>query len=151
MGNPALSPLFYHTDSRDVVVVHINPMERKELPKKPHEIFNRVNEITFNSSLLKELRAVAFVNKMLDEGWIKDEYRDRIKHMLVHSIRADKAMCDLFVASKFSTDWRFLQGLRDLGRGVAQEWLDKNFDAINNESTVDLKCEFLDIGSEHIG
>ncbi len=151
MGNPALFPLFYHTDSRDLVVVHINPMERKELPTKPHEIFNRVNEITFNSSLLKELRAIAFVNKILDQGWIKDEHKDKLKHMLVHSIRADKAMCDLSVASKFSTDWVFLQGLRDRGRGVVKEWLEQNFDAINNESTVDLNCEFLDIGSEHIG
>ncbi|THB71176.1 MAG: patatin-like phospholipase family protein [Gammaproteobacteria bacterium] len=151
MGNPALFPLFYHTDSRDVVVVHINPIERNELPKKPNEIFNRVNEITFNSSLLKELRAIAFVNKMLDQGWIKDEFKDRLKHMLVHSIRADKAMCDLSVASKFATDWKFLKKLRDRGRKVAQLWLDENYASLNKESTVDLYCEFLDIGSEHIG
>ncbi len=151
MGNPALFPLFYHAEARDVVVVHINPVERAELPTKPNAIYNRVNEITFNSSLLKEFRAIAFVNKMLDEGWIKDEYKGNLKHMLVHSIRADKAMCHLSTASKFSTDWSFLQELRDRGRKVAQSWLDKNYEAVNNESTVDLHSEFLDIGSEHAG
>lgn len=146
MGNPSLFPLFYHTDSRDIVVVHINPIERNKVPTKAPEIFNRVNEITFNASLLKELRAVAFVNKMLDEGWLKDEHKDKLKHMLVHSIRAEKAMCDLSVASKFSTEWKFLLDLRDRGRAVAQEWIEENFKAINKRSTVDLYCEFLDIG-----
>jgi len=72
MGNPVLYPLFYYTDSRDVVIVHINPIERPAPPRAAADIANRLNEITFNSSLIKELRAVAFVQKLLDDGWIKE-------------------------------------------------------------------------------
>ena len=67
MGNPVLYPLFYHTDSRDVVIVHINPIERPGPPTMSNDIFNRINEITFNSSLIKELRSVFFVQKLIDQ------------------------------------------------------------------------------------
>jgi NTE family protein len=88
MGNPSLFPLFYNTETRDIVIVHINPIERDGLPVQSDAIANRINEISFNSSLLQELRAVAFVVKLLEEEWLKPEYRDRLKKMLVHSIRA---------------------------------------------------------------
>ncbi|NVO06514.1 MAG: patatin-like phospholipase family protein, partial [Rhodoferax sp.] len=71
MGNPVLYPLFYHTESADVLIVHINPIERPGPPRSADDIMNRVNEISFNSSLIKELRAVHFVQKMMDQGWIK--------------------------------------------------------------------------------
>ena len=87
MGNPALYPLFYHTDSRDVVILHINPIEREGPPTQSSEIANRVNEITFNSSLIKELRSVYFVQQLLDQGKIKDEFRDDFKYVLINSGR----------------------------------------------------------------
>lgn len=143
MGNPALYPLFYDTDTRDVLIVHINPLERHETPKTAPEIMNRVNEISFNSSLIKEMRAIAFVKKLLEYDMLKDEYRDDFKDVLVHSIRADEAMRNLSVASKFDSSWDFLTHLRDLGRENAEEWLDQNFDKIGQEDTVDLHGEFL--------
>ena len=143
MGNPVLYPLFYYTDSRDVVILHINPIERPGPPKTADDIANRLNEITFNSSLIKELRAVYFVQKLLDDGWIKDEFRDKLKYVLIHSVRADKAMSDLNAASKMSSDWGFLTMLRDRGRALAAEWLEDNFDHLNVRSSVDLKKEFL--------
>jgi len=143
MGNPVLYPLFYHTESRDVVILHINPIERDELPKSASDIANRINEITFNSSLIKELRAVCFVQKLLEDGWIKDEFRSKLKYVLIHSVRADSALADLSASSKFSSDWRFLTMLRDRGRAMAAEWLDKNYIHVGVRSTVDLKREFL--------
>ncbi len=143
MGNPVLYPLFYYTDSRDVVILHINPIERPGPPRTAGDIANRLNEITFNSSLIKELRAVHFVQKLLDDGWIKDEHRDKLKYVLIHSVRADQAMSDLNAASKMSSDWDFLTMLRDRGRTLAAEWLEENFDHLNVRSTVDLKKEFL--------
>jgi NTE family protein len=143
MGNPVLFPLFYETESRDVIIVHINPIERPGVPTRALEIEDRVNEISFNSSLIKELRAVAFVQKLLDDGWLKEEYRDKLKHVLIHSVRADKALADLSVGSKFSVDWGFLTGLRDRGRATAAAWLAENFDAIGVRQTVDLRAEFL--------
>lgn len=143
MGNPALYPLFYKTDSRDVMIVHINPIERRELPVTGPEIMNRVNEISFNSSLLKEMRAIAFVKKLIENDMLKDEHKDRFKDILVHSIRADQAMCDLSVASKFSSDWNFLTYLRDKGRDAMGRWLKKHFDDLGKNTTVDLNKEFL--------
>ncbi len=143
MGNPPLYPLIYNTRSRDIVIVHINPIVRPQLPTTANEIQNRLNEITFNSSLIRELRAIAFVTKLIDEGWLKDEYRDKLKHVLIHSIRSDAAMCDLSVASKLDTDWAFLCDLRDRGRAAAAAWLEQAYEHIGERSTVDLRTEYL--------
>jgi len=143
MGNPPLYPLIYNTRSRDIVIVHINPIERPQLPKSAAEIQNRLNEITFNSSLIREFRAIAFVTKMIEQGWLKDEFRDQLKHVLIHSIRSDAVMCDLTVASKLDTHWAFLCDLRDRGRAAAAAWLDKAYEHIGSRSTVDLRAEFL--------
>lgn len=143
MGNPVLYPLFYYTDSRDVVILHINPIERPGPPTLSAEIANRVNEITFNSSLIKELRSVYFVQQLLDQGKIKEEFRDEFKYVLIHSIRADNALSDLSVATKFASEWEFLTMLRDRGRACAEEWIGRHFDDLGNRSTVDLKREFL--------
>jgi NTE family protein len=143
MGNPVLYPLFYHTDSRDVLIVHINPIERPGPPTMSNDIFNRINEITFNSSLIKELRSVYFVQKLIDEGWIKEEFKKRLKYVLIHSIRADNALSDLSVSSKFANDWNFLTMLRDRGRASAAQWLADHYDDLGNKSSVDMKKEFL--------
>ena len=144
MGNPSIFPLFYHGKTKDVIIVHINPMVRSKLPTNSNEIMNRINEITFNSSLLHEFRAIAFVNKLLEEGWVKDEYKHNLHHILVHSIRADEALHDFDVSSKFDTHWHFLTSLRDLGRIEAKKWLDTNFNHLGKKSTIDLRREFLD-------
>ena len=143
MGNPALFPLFYKTDTRDVMIVHINPMERLETPRTANEIMNRINEISFNSSLLKEMRAIAFVKKLLQHDMLKDEHKNDFMDILVHSIRADDVMTDLDVSSKFNSDWSFLKDLRDKGRETMTAWLDKHFDDIGVRDTVDLNAEFL--------
>ena len=144
MGNPPLFPLFYHSDSRDVIVIHTNPIVRDKLPTDAADIMNRINEISFNSSLLREFRAVTFVNKLIEEGWLKDEYKGRLKQIFVHSIRADQALTDVSVASKFNLEWSFLTALRDRGRVTAAAWLGQHFASINRRSTVDLRAEFLD-------
>lgn len=143
MGNPALFPLFYETETRDVMIIHINPMERSRTPQSAHEIMNRINEINFNSSLLKELRAVAFVKKLIEHDMLKDEHKKDFTDVLVHSIRADEVMTGLSVSSKFESDWYFLTGLRDKGRETMAAWLDENFADIGVRDTVDLHEEFL--------
>jgi NTE family protein len=143
MGNPVLYPLFYYTDSRDVVIIHINPIERPGPPKTSSDIANRLNEITFNCALMKELRAVYFVQKLMDDGWIKDEHMEKLKYVLIHSVRADNALSDMSAESKMESDWGFLTMLRDRGRACATEWLQNYFDKLGVHSTVDLKKEFL--------
>ncbi|MEP3439748.1 MAG: patatin-like phospholipase family protein [Hoeflea sp.] len=143
VGNPALFPFFYNCESRDVMIVHINPMERDEVPKTAPDILNRINEISFNSSLIDELRAINFVTHLIERNWLKDEYKDRMRHILVHSVRADDALRDLPVSSKFDVNWSFLTDLRDRGRLEADRWLEANRDSIGKKSTVNLESQYL--------
>lgn len=143
MGNPALFPLFYETETRDVMIVHINPIEREQIPTSAPDIMNRINEISFNGSLLKEMRAIAFVKKLVEHDMLKDEYKERFKDILLHSVRADQALKELSVASKFDSNWDFLVDLRDRGRETMAAWLDANFDKVGKQDTVDLHGEFL--------
>ena len=140
MGNPAIFPLIYRQGSRDIVIVHINPLERKKLPTTAHEIFDRINEISFNSSLMREMRAIAFVTRLIDDGALDEKNYARI---LVHSVRDDAEMENLGVATKLNPDWDFLCRLRDAGRRRAEAWLNQNFEAVGQRSSVDLKAVYL--------
>lgn len=142
MGNPVLYPFIYGARSNDIVVVHINPLERDDVPITAPEILNRINEISFNSSLLRELRAISFVHKLIDEGWLKKKFHDRLRDIRIHSIRSDRTLTDLSVASKFSTDWGFLTALKMRGRKIADEWLNESFSAIGKTSSVDVRAMF---------
>ena len=108
MGNPALFPLIYGCQSCEIIVVHINPTERPEIPRTAQGIINRINEISFNSSLFREMRAIAFVSKLIDEGKITD---GSLKRMLIHAIDADDVMQGLGPMSKLNADWDFLMHL----------------------------------------
>jgi NTE family protein len=134
MGNPAIYPLIYNCGSRDVVIVHINPLKREGTPKTAQEILNRINEISFNSSLMREMRVIHFVTKLIDEGKVAD---GDMKRMLVHSISDDEMMGSLSVTSKLNGDWEFLTHLRDAGRARAGQWLEGTFDHLGKKTTVD--------------
>ncbi|MEC5397469.1 patatin-like phospholipase family protein [Uliginosibacterium sp. H1] len=142
LGNPALFPLNRHTVTPDLIIVHLNPLTRERLPRTPHEIFDRINEVSFNSSLLAELRHIAHIQRMLDLGWIKEEAH--VKRMYIHAIRADDALSEYSIGSKLSPDRRFLLRLREQGRACAEAWLAENFDALGERSSVDLHTTFLD-------
>jgi len=142
MGNPPLYPFIYNAQSSDILIVHVNPLDRDEAPMTAPEILNRINEISFNASLLRELRAISFAERLIDEGWLKKKYRDRLRAIRIHSIRSDRTLKDLSVASKFSTDWAFLSDLKARGRKVADDWLADNFDAIGKHSSVDVRAMF---------
>ncbi|MBI1326215.1 MAG: patatin-like phospholipase family protein [Alphaproteobacteria bacterium] len=144
MGNPALYPAFERTKTSDMLIVHINPIERKEVPDTATEIVNRVNEISFNSSLLHELRAIAFVQKLLDQGMMKEEFRKKYKYMLMHAIRAENDLSEFSAASKFNADWDFLCTLRDRGRDAMHKWLKKNYEVVGTHATVDIRKEYLE-------
>lgn len=143
MGNPVLYPLFYHTKSVDVVILHIVPIIREELPHSLGEIDNRVNEITFNCALMKELRAIVYVQKLIDDGWIKEDMVEKLKYIFVHSVRADRALADLSLETKMESDWGFLTMLRDRGRACAAQWLEENYQHVGKRSSVAMQKEFL--------
>jgi len=140
MGNPAIFPLIYDCKSPDILIVHINPISRSEIPKTGSDILNRLNEISFNSSLMREMRAVAFVTRLIDD---KKVQANDMRRLFIHDIEDEAYMRELGSASKLDPDWDFLAELRDRGRVVADEWLKKNFDRIGKESTVDIREKYL--------
>jgi NTE family protein len=140
MGNPALFPLIYSCKTADILIVHINPLERPDLPRTAAEITNRINEISFNSSLMREMRAISFVNKLVDEGKVND---NSLKRVFIHAVANDALMSGLDVASKLNADWDFLLHLRDAGRAQADTWLTQNFAKIGIDSTVDIHEKYL--------
>ena len=139
MGNPALFPLFYETACPDIVIVQTNPIERDEVPKNAREIQNRLDEITFNGTLLRELRAVEFVARLLDAGKLSP--LDYMKPF-IHRIDGAEPLKAYSAASKLDSSWPFLTGLRDIGRAAAKDWLDRHYDDLGKASTIDLRAEF---------
>ena len=140
MGNPAIFPLIYNDGPKDVIIVHINPIERKKLPRTAAEIFDRINEISFNSSLMREMRTIEFVTRLIDEGALDSKTYNRMR---IHSIRDDAEMTNLGVATKLNPDWEFLCRLRDVGRRRTEQWLEDNFESVGQTSTIDLAEVFL--------
>jgi NTE family protein len=138
MGNPAIFPVIYGCSSCDILLVHLTPTERTELPTSARAILDRMEEISFNAALMREMRVVAFMTEMIDEGKLSSG-----KRMFIHSIEAEDIIRDLSASSKMNTDWRFLTHLFELGRERADTWLTANFDRIGVETTVDLKSEYF--------
>jgi len=140
MGNPVLFPFFDSCASADVLLVQINPLDREETPKTAREILNRVNEITFNASLMKEFRAIEFVARLVDSGKLDPtDY----KQVILHRIQDDEAIEPLSASSKLNAEWSFFEHLRDAGRAAAQRWLDESYTQVGERSTVDIKSLFL--------
>ncbi len=138
MGNPALFPFFYETDCDDLVLVQINPIERLDTPQSSQEIANRIDEITFNASLLREFRAIDFVKRLIAEGRLSaQDYRD----IRIHRIEAPDALVALSASTKMNAEPDFLGYLRDLGRSTAETWLATEADKVGRQSGVDIGSE----------
>jgi NTE family protein len=138
-GNPTMTPLIRECASSDTILVQINPIERPGTPRTAREIHNRLNEVTFNAVLMKELRAAALLRKAADPG--SGEGRLWAK-MRVHRI-ASEAMMDLGYSSKLLAEWEFFQLLREAGREAAQAFLDAHGKDLGRRSTLDLD-QFLE-------
>ncbi len=141
MGNPALFPLFDVELPDDIVVININPLYRDEVPTDPQSIANRINEISFNSSLLRELRAIDFVKRLIKSGKVGD---GSMKNVLVHMVSDDTLMNQLGVATKQVPNPVVLARLKSAGRAAADTFLTTHFDDLNERDTVDLTAMFAD-------
>lgn len=138
-GNPALFPLFANGLPRDIVIVNINPLYRDEVPKTARAIQNRINEISFNTSLLRELRAIEFVQRLLHTGAMSGH---AMKDMLIHMISDDDLMRQLSVATKVIATPAVLHQLRVAGQTAAKTFLRHGIDTIGEDSTLDLRGMF---------
>ena len=119
-GNPALHPLIYQTETSDILLVQINPVEHLDVPSSASEIMERMNEVTFNASLLAELRAIEFVRRLLAEGKLDAR---RYKSVRMHRIDGGLVLAPFGADSKLRADLAFVRKLFALGRTVGQEWL----------------------------
>ena len=121
-GNPAIFPLFYQTDVDDVVIVQINPLKVDKMPDSPSDILDRMNEIAFNSTLMREMRAIAFVSKLKNEGSLSSEDA-RYKKVHVHMISGEEVLGQYGQKTKMLTDWDFLTVMFEEGQKEASQWL----------------------------
>ena len=138
MGNPVLFPFFTETQTEDIVLVQINPIKRDETPDNARDILERVNEITFNASLMHEFLAIDFVRRLIDAGRLKDTHYKRIR---LHRIDAQHELAGLGAATKLKADWDFFQRLHELGVAAGRRFLKTQFDMIGVEGTLDLQKE----------
>lgn len=139
-GNPAIYPLIYNTETLDILLVKINPLEHEGTPTRSVEIIDRLSEITFNASLVAEMRAIAFVSRLVREGRLD---AGRYKDLRLHMIADDEGLAPFNASSKFNTDRVFLDGLFELGRQAAAQWLKKHGNDIGVRSTLDVERSFL--------
>ncbi|MEM1106749.1 MAG: patatin-like phospholipase family protein [Pseudomonadota bacterium] len=149
LGNPALFPLIYSKAPGDILLVLLNPLTRQGTPKSAGAIQDRLNEISFNSALMSEMRAISFVRKLLDENWMADRMRQDYRRINLHAIRGGQALCDLSLESKYDTRWSFLTQLRDTGRTYADTWLETCYPKVGRDNSVDVREEFLSFSSRN--
>lgn len=140
MGNPPIFPIIYNCRSPDVVLIMINPIHIGQVPQSAQAILDRINTLSFNSSLMREMRAIDFVNKLVDGGF---DDGGRLKKTLIHCIEAEDEMKNLGVSSKLNVEWDFLVWLFELGRSRGEAFLQEHFDKIGKQSSTAIDERFL--------
>jgi NTE family protein len=140
LGNPAIHPLINECASSDVVIVQINPMNRPDIPVTARDILNRINEMTFNASLVGEMFGIATVSRLVESGKLDDERYNTVRF---HQVGAEPELAQYGALSKLNTERPFLQHLHDLGYATAERWIAENFDRIGWESTIDVLDKYV--------
>jgi NTE family protein len=133
-GNPTITPLIRESDAHDTILVQINPRERPETPRSAADILNRLNEISFNSPLMKELRMIALLRQVADPGSGEGA---RWANMRVHQVVTD-ILARFGTSSKFNAEWEFVTMLFAEGRRAAGDFLNTNGEHLGKRSTADL-------------
>lgn len=133
-GNPTITPLVRECRSSDTILVQINPIVRDEIPRSARDIMNRLNEVSFNAPLIKELRMIALLHKVADPGRGEGA---QWAGMRLHRIATER-VTELNSSSKLITEWPFLCALRDEGRRTAGLFLEAHAGDLGKRSTVDL-------------
>lgn len=139
--NPALTPLIDSCADPDIVIVQINPLRRDGSPRNAPDILDRMNELTFNASLLTQVRSIDLVNRLLADGSLPPGRRKLVR---LHRIDGGEEMLGYSASSKSRSDPGLIRELFQLGRDCAGRWLERNFDALGRRATVDLQRDYLD-------
>ncbi len=139
--NPALSPLLAHCQHPDLLVIQINPLKRLKRPDTAHAILDRMNEVTFNASLLAQMRAIDKINRLLARG---DLAPGSAKSVRLHRIDGGEPLLAYAASTKLRSDPDLIRELFDLGRAAAQRWLDEHLASVGVRSTVDVARDYED-------
>ncbi|MDF0605037.1 patatin-like phospholipase family protein [Neisseriaceae bacterium TC5R-5] len=134
-GNPTITPLVQECQSHDTILIQVNPVERRETPRSAREILNRLNEVSFNATLLKELRMIALLRQVTTPGECEG---GRWAKMRIHRVTSEE-MSKLSSSSKLNAEWEFLCMLRDLGRESASTFLNEYGIDLGQRSSFDLE------------
>ncbi len=140
IGNPAFFPLIYDCDSPDIIYIQLNPTVREKLPTTAREISDRLNEITNNASVVREMRAISFISDLIDTGMLDKE---KIKRVFMHVIKDEDAFQELGWSSKLNTEWEFFTHLFDRGRAAADQWIKENYQYVGVKTTAKLEEQFV--------
>lgn len=139
-GNPPIFPLIYEKGTSDILIVQINPVNIPEVPTTAAAILDRINTLSWNSSLMREMRAIQFVTNLLDTNELN---REKYPRVFIHSVDAEETLSKFSVSSKLNPDWDFLCYLRDLGRDKAEMFLASHYDDLGKASTTDIVAKFM--------
>jgi NTE family protein len=148
VGNPALGPLVDPGLARDILIIQNNPVARRDLPLTMNDVNNRVNEIAFNISLVREISALQHLDSVVDEV---DPDQVRRHPMRLHLISGAGHLRELSISSKFNTEWRFIQHLHEVCYQAAERWLADDFEQVGVASTLDLAHFFAAPGAAGAG
>ncbi len=140
MGNPTIYPLIDNCSSRDVILVLTSNVESKMIPHTSAEIVNRVSQVSFTSALMREMRAVNFVTRLIENGFVKPEAG--LQKVNIHIIAPPTEDPEFDAAKNFNADWSYMTSMRDRGRQIADTWLNDSFKNLGHRSTVDLEAMF---------
>jgi NTE family protein len=143
MGNPPIFPLITNTHLRDIVLVKINSINIKSVPTNARDITDRVNEISFNSSLINEMKMIHYRNQLLRNGILQRDNGIN-REIYIHTISGYDALGQLNYSSKMNTSWEFLNSLKQKGRQVAEHWLHHEFTEVGLHSTFDVEEHFFE-------
>ena len=142
MGNPPIFPLITNSTVKDIVLVKINSINIPSVPKSARDISDRVNEISFNSSLINEMKIIHYRNELIRNGILKsDDHVNR--EIFIHTISGYDALSRLNYSSKMNTSWDFLVDLKNKGRATAQRWIETEFELVGRKSTFDVEEHFF--------
>lgn len=142
MGNPPIFPIITNTSLKDIVLVKINSININSVPTSARDIADRINEISFNSSLINEMKLIHYRNELIRNGILKVDNKTN-REIFVHTISGYEALSQLKYSSKMNTSWEFLLDLKQKGRDIAEKWIQNDFKEVGLKSTFDLEEHFF--------
>jgi len=142
MGNPPISPLITNTNVHDIVLIKINSININSVPTSARDIADRVNEISFNSSLINEMKLIHYRNELIRNGILKTDNKTN-REIFVHTISGYEALSQMNQSSKMNISWEFLLSLKEKGRQIAEKWINTDYKNVGLKSTFDVEEHFF--------